>query len=415
MGYIQQANDIVSNSSQLLDDILSSKFNQFLSGQGQPVLVTYWNINDTVSTVNNGTETIDQLLGSESPFRYNKIENMPMYGPIKDILPEIVQEDGPLDIELNVEGYLLPDTVKPSEFDFFEYRFGKNLSRSIIFMVNNFTLSTIKSNGYYKLEAHLIDIDDCNGYRDKLDKQVTKNFETNLETLGTNDKCIIESKHFKFIKDIRAVIDDLRGQYLNMFYSGQYNAIVYDKLFHNEYLGWDPWVTEFIIRNGIFSSSSKTPIALVNFDPVQGFQQKYNMTFFHAVEIRNMKYLKNLRYTPESFSRLNTNPFAYYGEEIAFKVDIYEDEPAKYSGNTYMNLLFKNNIEQNKKTNVLTEFECILVDYFNQENLSNIISEDIVSSLKNFVFEYNEYWFRFGPILMYVLDAICQDINNSYS
>ena len=71
MGYLRQSNDIVTSSSQLLDNILSSNFNQFLQGLGQPVLVTYWNLNDTVSTVNSGTETVDENIGPESPIRFN--------------------------------------------------------------------------------------------------------------------------------------------------------------------------------------------------------------------------------------------------------------------------------------------------------------------------------------------------------
>ena len=153
MGYIKQSNDIVTNSSQLLDNILSSNFNQFLQGMGQPILVKYWNMNDTMSTANSGTDTIDKNLGSDSPNRYNEIENLPLYGPIKELIPELTQDENLLDLEINCEAIILPDTIKPSPYDYFEYRFGENNSRSIIFKVNNINLSTIKNNGYYKIKS----------------------------------------------------------------------------------------------------------------------------------------------------------------------------------------------------------------------------------------------------------------------
>lgn len=415
MGYIQQSNDIVKNSSQLLDDILSSNFNQFLQGLGQPILVRYWNLNDTMSTANSGTDTIDQNLGNDSPNKYNVIENLPLYGAIRDMIPEISQDDGLLDIELNCEAIILPDTIRPSTYDYFEYVFGENGGRSIIFRVNNLSLSTIKNNSYYKIECDMVDIDHQNRYSERINKQVVKTFETNLETIGTNDKCIIESKHLGFIKRIKEVIKDILNQYIDLFYSEKYNSIVYQGLFQGEYLAYDPWVTNFIIQNNIFAKGSTRPTILINLDPGNDFRQKYNQTFFHAVEIRSLKYLKELKYTPETFSKLNTNPFTYYGEEIAFKLDIYEDIPTRYSSNVYMQILFLNNINRNEKTPVLNELEMLLVDYFNLDNMSNVMTEDMLTTFNHFIMTYDEYWFRFTPILIYILDAIIQDINNQYS
>lgn len=415
MGYIQQSNDIVKNSSQLLDNILSSNFNQFLQGLGQPVLVTYWNLNDTMSTTNTGTDTVDQNLGPDSPNRFNKIENFPLYGAVRELLPEIVQDDSLLDLELNCEAIILPDTIRPSTFDYFEYRFGENNSRSIMFKVHNLNLSTIKNNGYYKIECDMVDIDHQNKCNEKINKQVVKTFETNLETIGTNDKCIIESKHLGIIKRIKGIMKDILNQYIDLFYSEKYNSLVYQGLFQGDYLAYDPWVTNFIIQNNIFTKGLVRPTILVNLDPGTEFRQKYNQTFFHAVEIRTLKYLKELKYVPETFSKLNTNPFTYYGEEVAFKLDIYEDQPTRYSSNVYMNILFLNNINRNEKTPVLNELESLLVDYFNLDNLANAVSEDILETFDQFVMSYDEYWFRFTPILIYILDAVIQDMNNQYS
>ena len=415
MGYIKQSNDLVVNSSQLLDDILSSKFNQFLQGLGQPVLVTYWNLNDTESTTNIGTDTIDEEFGDNSPNRFNRIDNFPIYGVIKDMMPEIIQNDELLDLEINAEGIILPDTIRPSTFDYFEYRFGNSMERSILFKVHDVHYTTIKSNGYYKIECSMVDIDGHNGYTGDIEKKVTKVFETNLDTIGTNDKCIIESKHLKFIKRLQCLIDDIINQYLDLFYNERYNSLVYDGLFDGSYLGYDPWVTNFIIQNGLLTKDRANPIVLVNFDPENRFRQKYNMTFFHAIELRTLKYLKNLRFSPIPFSRVNTNPFTYYGEEIALKVDIYEEEPTKYASNVYMNILFKNNIELNVKTNALNEVEDLIVDYFNNEDLSNLLEESVIKTLEEYQFSYTEYWFHFMPILVYILRVIIKDIINRYS
>lgn len=414
IGYLRQADDIVANSAQLLDDILSSNFNQFIQGLGQPVLVRYWNLNDTISTANSGTDTTDEDIGPESPNRYNQIDNLPLYGALRDLLPELVQNDNLLDIEINAEGVLLPDTIKPSTYDYFEYTFGKNKERSIIFKVNNITLSTIKNNGYYKIEFEMIDIDNSNQYRSRIERQVIKEFDVNLDTIGTNDKCILESKHLKFIQQIDAIIKDVLSQYTDLFYSEKYNAIVFQGLFEGDYLGYDPWLTKFLIQNNILSNNSDHPIVLVNYDEQTGFRPKYNMTFFHAIEIRSTKYLEELRYVPTPFSMVNANPFSFYGEEVAFKVDIFKQEHTKYTKNVYIPVSVLNNIQDNTKPPTLNELERLLIDFFNLDNLSNILDADIVKTLEQFNLEYTLYWFWFTPILVYILDAIKQDINNSY-
>lgn len=415
MGYIKQSNDIVTNSSQLLDNILSSNFNQFLQGMGQPILVKYWNMNDTMSTANSGTDTIDKNLGSDSPNRYNEIENLPLYGPIKELIPELTQDENLLDLEINCEAIILPDTIKPSPYDYFEYRFGENNSRSIIFKVNNINLSTIKNNGYYKIECNMVDIDGTTRHAERINKQVVKKFETNLETIGSNDKCIIESKHIGFIRRIRKVYEDILNQYIDTFYIEKYNSIVYQGLFQGEYLAYDPWVTNFIIQNNIFTLNTKKPMMLVNFDPSENFRQKYNQTFFRATELRSLKYYKPLGYVPESFSKINTNPFTYYGEEIAFKLDIYENEPTNYPSTVYMNILFMNNIKLNEKSHVLNELECMIVDYFNGASMINSINDEVLDAFQHFVMPYDEYWFRFTPILLYLLNVIIRELNNEYS
>lgn len=414
MGYLQQSNDIVVNSSRLLDDILSSNFNQFLQGLGQPVLVRYWTLNDTLSTADSGTDTTDEDIGPNSPNRYHRIENLPIYGALRDIVPELIQDDNLLDMEINVEGVVLPDTIRPSTYDYFEYVFGNNNERSLIFKINNVMLSTIKNNGYYKIEAHMVDVDNYNQYRTRINKQTTKELNVNLDTIGTNDKCIIESTHLKKVNQIDDLIDDLINQYMGLFYSEQYNALVYHGMLQNDYLAYDPWVTYFIIQNHIFTRKKK-PIMLINYDEENGFRQKYNQTFFHAIEIRSLKYLKDLSFSPVSFSRLNTNPFAYYGEEVAFKLDIYPEEHTKYTPNMYMNIPIKENIQLNEKSPMMDEFEQLLVDYFNTDNLVGVVTDELLTVLENFVVGYTVYWFQFTPVLIYILQIMKKDVNNSYA
>ena len=144
MGFLQTSDDIASNVNKVASDVLNSKFTQFITGSGTPLLVTYFNIDDTMSTADLGTETPDKMLGEDSPFRFNRIDNLPMYG-LRDILPSKEEIDmGLVDMSLDMETFLLPNTIKPNIGDYFVYRM-KYLDTFLTFRVNDFEFTTIKS------------------------------------------------------------------------------------------------------------------------------------------------------------------------------------------------------------------------------------------------------------------------------
>ena len=56
------------------DKFLHSRINKYTGG-GR-TLVTYWNINDENTTTSLGMNDAYQILGNDSPFRYDEIDNM---------------------------------------------------------------------------------------------------------------------------------------------------------------------------------------------------------------------------------------------------------------------------------------------------------------------------------------------------
>jgi hypothetical protein len=411
-GFLQQSNDIVNNATNKLDEILSSTFNQFIQGLGQPVLTTYYNVNDTLSTADRGTETIDSIIGPDSPVRYNKIENFPLYGAFKDMTLDMLNDDGLIDLDMDVEGVLLPDTIRPSELDYVEYRFGVNKERRLLFRVNNVVLTSIKSNSYYKINCNLKAIDD-EAKAANVDKQVCKTMETNLDMIGSNEKCIIETTNLKKVRKLQDIRNSFIDQYIDLFYNKRYNSLILKGYLANGYIYYDPYITNFIINNNLLDTKDHF-ITLVNFDTGDGFRQIYNKTFFHAVELKDIKLLKEMRFSPITFSKVNTNPFTYYGEEIVFKLDLYEDEPTAHSPNIYMPIKFLNNIELDKDSQFMNRVERLIMKYFNSEQCGHLIDDEFTDFLSKFVLEYDDYWFRFTPILIYIMNIIIHDLNNAF-
>ena len=90
---------------------------------------------------------IDKLLGSESPIRYNKIFNFPLYG-IEQIQLQLDEMDEGLNSEYNGEAIILPNTIHPTVDDYFIIDY---LEKKYMFRVIKYDYDTIKSNNFYRV------------------------------------------------------------------------------------------------------------------------------------------------------------------------------------------------------------------------------------------------------------------------
>lgn len=411
MGILKTSNDIVTNSMQLLDNVLSSNFTAFLQGQGTPVLVTYYNLNDNVSTTDTGTYTVDDVLGEDSPLRYNKIENFPVYG-LKEIILEIEQGEGDvLDTNFDTELIILPNSIKPTEFDFFVYTF-KN-GRNITFRVNNLQLGTIRNNDYYKISVHLKDIDSQDTMND-LNSQTVQTFKTNLDTIGTNDKCLIENTTFDKMDRIKKIINHITGQYVDMFYSKRFNSVILQGGLEGEFILYDPFLTQFLINTSVLDND-RDYIVLVNFDGRNDIRRDYNSTLFRSIETKNISNLADLRMSPIGFRNVDTNPFSYNGIGNVFTIEIYNND-VEYAGNDYMNYDFIRkikNIDPEEPVEI-SDIENIIFKYLTSDNDIAIINDDDLNTLSNYIFDYSDYSFRIVPIVLFICNWYLHVLNESF-
>ena len=264
MGFLQTADTMVDNSMQELANVLNSKFTSYLQGNGTPVLVTYYNLDTNISTTELGSGTYDKRLGENSPLRFNKILDFPVYG-LKEIIPTKDQLDGGLvDITVdNSEVIILPNSIKPNPLDHFVYHFLDG--RSITFRVVDIEYSSIKSNNYYKLSISLADIND-DSTEGRLEDQTIKTYKTCLNIIGTNERCVVEDTVFETIESIEKIRKEMIQIYLDTFYEKKYNALVF-RGHSGGYPLFDPYLTKFIIKNNVLDKSySGDYIVLVGYD-----------------------------------------------------------------------------------------------------------------------------------------------------
>jgi len=81
--------------------------------QGTPVFTTYYNRNISASDQDQILETVTDLLGTEGPVKYNKVNDFPLYlaGEVNPNLE--FDESFGLNTEGTGEAVILPNTIKP--------------------------------------------------------------------------------------------------------------------------------------------------------------------------------------------------------------------------------------------------------------------------------------------------------------
>lgn len=413
MGYLQNSNSMVEQTTKLLDDILQSKSSLMLSGLGEPILGTWWNMNDTLSTADNGLGTADAIIGKDSPFRYNKIDNLPIYNVMKDLqnLEMALDDNGIMDMNVEIEPVILPNTIIPGPYDYFEYTFSNG--RNIFFRANDVKVITAKSNGYYKIPMHMVDMD-SDEYPSEIKKNVAEEFTVRLDNVGTNEKCIISNKIYDDIEKIEKTIKLILSDYIDMFFVRRYNSFILRE-FNKRYTIFDPYLTKFILNHSIldYYDEIMRPVVM---EQDEYFKSEYNKTFFRALELRDIERINPILLDLVSFTKKNTNPFDYWGEEFVYLTKVYEDTEQKYPSNHYMDFSFLYNIPNINESNSVSIMENIVIRYFKTDNFNKFMSLDEINKLGKILEpEYSEYYFYMVPVVLFIIIQYLKYLNNSYS
>mgnify|MGYP003571241841 CR=1 FL=1 len=415
MGYLQNSNTLVKNSMNELDKILQSGSSISITGLGEPVLVTWINVNDRKSTATSGLESVDELLGENSPFRYNRVENLPVYGVTKEIQSLEMQLDDfdIADMNWEIEPVIPPNTVIPNTYDYMIYKFDSG--RSVVFRVNNVQISTARSNGFYKVPMHLVDIDSSE-YETKIEKQVVDELIVDLDRVGTNERCIIKTSTFGEIKSLEKIIIQTMSDYVDTFFDRKYNSFIFRGFNDGKFIIYDPYLTKFIINHDLLNYYSEIlqPIVI---EQRETFRADYNKTVFRALEMRDLNRIKPLLYEVATFDQKRTNPFYYWGEEVVYQIKTYEDKDVRYPKNNYMDFNWLYNMRTVEESPVVSMIENTIIRYFKKNDFEKFLSETDIEELRKVIQEpeYSETFFYLVPIVLYILTQYMNHLINSYS
>jgi len=386
MGHLIDEKRFINNNIFKYEERMNSQYSRFLDKT--PTFITYYNINNITSITDTGFLNVERIIDYNSPIRFKRIDDLPIYG-LDTILLDLTDDEIGLDTSYDGEVVILPNTIRPLPNDCFTITY---LDSNYLFMVTTVNYDTIKSNNYYKISFVIRSL--TPDIKNQLLLQVEEVYNCVLTNIGTQEKCIIRSDIYEKIILMNEMYKEICEKYKILFYNIRYNSFMYiDEISHIKY--YDKYLTFFINKHQLFNERYEyDTLFLVNEDDNHKFPLEYDKSFYHILE-KNKKSMipEHINYATGSVA--NTSSIFRYYNDVYVKSIYFSDIGLPYIDDILINSII-NSIPSDK-----VSYKTI-IDYFNN-NVNVIDTFDMGPLAENDYIEYDLNSFILIPMLLFIL------------
>jgi hypothetical protein len=207
-----------------------------------PLFCTYYSKNHLESSYDKSIENFNELIGADSPIKFNKIDNFPLYKMDNASFSTEITDFG-ISGNITSTAIILPNTVKPLPDDVFTIQY---LDQMKIFRVIDIEQDNYNNNKFYKITfnlapSSLLDVEN----------QVNEEFTVDYNLIGNSNNPVISVNNFQKKVKLEEFIDSLIMLYRQEFLDPDQNILVYNANPVDNYV--DFMVNNFIISNDILS------------------------------------------------------------------------------------------------------------------------------------------------------------------
>jgi hypothetical protein len=376
----------------------------------KPTPVRYWNINSTMSTLDQATKQTYDQLGKEAPLRYNRINNFCLYGINRMNIDLQIGEYGPESSPIEGDAYILPNTVIPSADDYFAIDYLKGDDKYILFRITEANVDTLETGANFYRVHYLLDRTDTSEAYMMLKKQTVKTYEYIPSNVGTNFVALLSEDDKNSATRLSAILSTLRQYYIEMFYKKNIQTFVYSYA-DESILLYDPYMIEFLIRNKFLAGSDDDYmyISQATFRS-NTFSIEYAKTLFKDVEDKNPEMHLNTVYIipicdPNS---LLVDRMEEYYELSVLKMNYDFMSPVNMLNLDFFDRIVNNNL-YNEDDSSLPLYRNLVIGYMNSGTDYNITTEEL-TSLENINYKPTKDLYYELPLIMYTLNAYINNI-----
>ena len=294
--------DIVNN---YVDSYINATSDYSRFQDTAPNFVTYYSKDFSQSTTDYGLDAVDEVIGYNSPIKYHKIKNFPLYS-VSEMNPnyDFDEDDGIGISGLESEAVILPKTITPQPDDIIIFDYHSRGDTFKMFRVDNVEISILDSQSYYKINYSNFSAD-----IEALDKrQVSETYTTVYANIGTdNNAIILEDKYTDIKKNING-LNDLTELFVANYYNEKVNNFVIQN--DNDYF-YDPYMIKFINEHKLFIN-----------------RQTYlkNIRLHSPKNISHSKYMDSVYSKLEKQSDENFPNYIFYNKEIKGMFKLFREK-----------------------------------------------------------------------------------------
>jgi hypothetical protein len=369
-----------------------------------PIFVKYYSINSAMSRTDVGTGGISDELGPNSPIRFNKISNFPVYN-IPVLNPDINYDETGFDIDLDLNDWtILPNTIKPKPGDYLIVSLPG--TKDFLFRINNYRFNTIQSNDFYQIDADLKDVG-VDLETSRIASQIVESYETIFENIGTDNKCFIRSDDVPAIEAIAKIFLEMRDFYYNNFFhkvSGSF--VLNDNEISPGFLFYDMYINKFIMDSEIYYTNNDPASIILSCNDIEppNMDALFSRTLLYAVLNRSSKYLSELAYYYQRDITKPLSPFVLYDLDTKGVNLLISNNVIDPSANTdgFINYYYSNDLIKAIKaaggyqtSNYLEE---VIYNY-----MTNVKVEILHDKLIEYMIADNLYSYMYMPLVMYIV------------
>ena len=406
----------------------------YLFSDKKASVCTYYNLNTTMTTLDEATRGNYSEISNNSPLRFNKIKNFMVYG-ITRIEPNLdIGDFGLESSDITGECIVLPKTIIPYPGDYF---YLDQLDKPYLFRVTAVNPNTLDTGAtLYRINYSLVSSDGLK----KIEPQVVKVFEFNLSLsgeMGSNMAAsLVDEDTYANASELEDYATTLKDYYISMFYDNKVQSFTYNYGLTDEWREmngdphhlhlvnmqkvectpfgfkvYDPYLIEFMIRNKILSGASTYIYVTQQMFLPSTFAMDYDKTIFASLEDKDLerhygRNTGNLLYVDarQKLSLLYAFLTPYYYMEYShlnakfFYINIFDDPD------------FTNKIKNKEYTS--HELKNLIVKYFNDEDIT---LEDL-HKLKHIDYMNNKEFYYGIPFAIFCIEQqIAKNLANSNS
>lgn len=310
-GLVYDENALVNGQIYKYDKFLHSRINKY-TGDTR-TLVTYYNIDDACTTTSLGFNTAYQILGNDSPLRYDKINNMILLG-FQQANPEDTKTSSTDVRNYNISGeaYIIPGTVMPKENDFFTVN---HINMNHVFRVTQVVQDGLNTDGSYKIMYSLFSTNPLE--INSLSQQTVAEYVMDLQTIGGEDLTpVIGKEDYELRSRLISMVNDMIESYIARFYDNTHNCFICHL---NGRSLFDLCGNMFMAKHGIMMRDNSNGNIVLNQNKTRDprIDMLYQKSPYKWIERdAPLRYLETFKYHISKGYNYPDSSFANYGTDI---------------------------------------------------------------------------------------------------